>query len=189
MSRGKEVPCACGCGRLAFHSQLKQVTIEQATDITLRQTKTSKRFWVHRLCEEPFTEELGLMVLLEQLVRAYLPTPRSRWWLANFWLNPSRPYQLLRSWWRRVGAARKVMQIQHGIYVRPKKILLGEKAGFEWTKRHATQSAILFGCPRFLQNWLNLQMVRRANKRKAKEDAARPTILYSSGTAETKATA
>lgn len=177
MSRGKEVACACGCGRKAFHSQLVEVTIEHAVDASLRQTKKGSGFWVTMACREPFEQELGLMILLKQLVQAYTPKPRSRWYLVNFWLNPIRPYQLLRSWWRRVGAACRVMQIQHGIWERPKQMLLGREKGFEWTRRHALQSAILFGAPRFLQNWLNLQMVRRAEKRKAKEDGARPTIV------------
>lgn len=178
MSRGKEQACECGCGRMAFHSNLKAVTIEQATDISLRETRTAKRFWVHRECEEAYTQELGLMVLMEQLVRAYLPERRSRWWLVRFWFDPSRPYQILYHWWRRVGAARKVMQLQHGIFIRPKQILLGQEAGFVWVKRHALHSALLFGCPRFAQEFLNRRLIRGANKRKAREDAARPQITY-----------
>lgn len=170
-----KVACDCQCGRMAYHSQLVEVAIEQAIDISLRQAKTTKRFWVLRDCKEAFEEELGLMVLLNQLVRAYPPAAQTRWWLVNAWLNPFYPWPwLLRSWWRRVGAARKIMQIQHGIYVRPKQILLGPRAGFEWAHRHAMQSAILFGCPRFLQGFLAKRFLIRAKRRKAKEDGARP---------------
>lgn len=178
MSKAMKQRCDCGCYREQYHSQLVVVTIEQAIDPSLRQTSTSQRFWVLRECKEKFEEELGMMVLLNQLVRAWPPPPKTRWWLINAWLNPLYPWPTrLRSWWRRVGAAKKVMQLQHAIYERPNKIRFGEKEGFERTRQKAMQSAILFGAPRFLQGFLANRFLIRA-KRKASKDATRaPTIV------------
>jgi hypothetical protein len=57
--------------------------MEQAIDPSCRVTKSAKRFRVTRPCKEPFEDELGLMYLLEQLARAWVPEPRSRWWLVS----------------------------------------------------------------------------------------------------------
>lgn len=159
--------CQCGCGVSEWPHKLVQVSIEQAVDISLRQTTTSRRFWVRKQCETAWTEELGMMVLLEQLIRAYPPPARSRWWLIYFWLNPFYPWpRVLRSWWCRVGAARKVLRLTHAIYERTK--------GFDYARDRAMRSAVLFGCPRFLQGFLAKRFLIRAKRRKAKEDGASP---------------
>jgi hypothetical protein len=148
--------CDCGCGRVVYINQLVRVTVDEALDHTLRATKTKSRFWVTRQCKEPFQEELGLMVLLEQLVSAWTPRPRSRWWLVDFWMNPSRPWTDLYRWWRRIGASRRVLRIQHCIWERNK--------GFAYARARAMQSAILFASPRFLQGFLARRFTRRLKR-------------------------
>jgi hypothetical protein len=133
-----------------------EVSIDRAIDHTLRVSKTEKRFWVARECKEPFEEELGMLYLLEQLSRAWVPEPRGRWWLINFWLNPIRPWELLWRYWRRVGAARRVMRLQHAIYERNK--------GFAYARARAIQSAVMFACPRFLQGFLARRLTGRLQK-------------------------
>lgn len=176
MSRAKEQACDCLCGRTAFHSQLKEVAIEQAIDPSLRQTATAQRFWVHPLCEKDFLDELGGMVLINQLVRAWTPPTRTRYWLIRFWFIPSHPWSDLYRWWRRIGASVKVLRLQHAIYERPYKIRYGEIEGFARVRRKAMQSAILFGCPRFMQGFLYNRLMLRA-KRKALRDAARTPVI------------
>lgn len=161
--RAKQV-CDCGCGREVYHNQLVVVAIDTAIDETLRVSKTTKRFWVTRFCKVPFEEELGMMVLLEQLLRAWTPAPRSRWWLVNAWLNPFYPWpQNLYRWWRRVHAARRVMRLQHAIWERNK--------GFEYARARAMQSAILFGTPRFLQGFLARRFMGRLKRIEERHDA------------------
>jgi hypothetical protein len=149
--------CDCGCGRRVYQNKLVQVTVDQAIDQTLRVSKTTKRFFVTADCAEPFEEELGMMVLLEQLIRAWTPDPRSRWWLVNAWLNPLYPWpKNIYRWWRRVGAARRVMRLQHAIYERNK--------GFAYARARALQSAIMFGAPRFVQGFLARRLTGRLKK-------------------------
>lgn len=167
MSSSKQVKCDCGCGRMAYHSQLTMVTREHPVDDSLRQTATSRRFWVTRQCKKPFEEELVMMEGLNNLVKLYPPPARTRYWLINAWLNPFYPWpRLFRSWCRRVKQARKVMQLQHAIFERPK--------GFEYAHDRALKSALLFGCPGFMQNWLMKRFIAQAEKEK--EDATSPEL-------------
>lgn len=149
--------CDCGCNQYFYANQLVQVTVDQAIDHTLRVSKTTQRFFVGRNCKEPFEEELGLMILLEQLIRAWTPEPRSRWYLINFWLNPFYPWpKALYRWWRRVGAARRLMRVQHAIWERNR--------GFEYARARALQSATMFGAPRFIQGYLARRYKGRLQK-------------------------
>lgn len=132
------------------------VGVEAAVDETLRQTKTKRRFWVTRPCKKPFEEELGMMVLLEQLVTAWTPPRRSKWWLVRYWLNPSAPYSDFYRWWRRVGGARRVMLLQHAIHERNR--------GFEYARARAIQSSILFASPRWLQSFLAHRFMLRLRR-------------------------
>jgi hypothetical protein len=141
--------CDCGCGRKVYTNQLVEVTIESALDMTLRRTATTRRFWVTRACKEAYEEELGMMVLLQQLAEAWTPRRRTRWWLVRFWFNPATPYEDFYRWIRRVGAAKRVMMLQHAIHERNR--------GFEYARARAIQSAILFAVPqwpRFFQSFL-----------------------------------
>jgi hypothetical protein len=151
-----QIPCDCGCGKEVFNNQLVEVKIEQAIDRSLRKTVTSKRFWVTRECKEPFEQELAMKLLLQQLVEAWTPPARTRYYLINFWLNPARPPLVLRNWIRRMIAARKVMRLQHEIHER--------LHGFEYAKVRATNSSILFGAPRFMQGFLARRFTHRLQK-------------------------
>lgn len=87
------------------------------------------------------------MTALQVIVNTYPPAPQLKWWLINAWLNPFYPWpRNLLLWWRRVGAAIKVMRLQHAIHERVH--------GFEFARIKATRSAILFGAPRFMQGLL-----------------------------------
>lgn len=144
--------CECGCNQWFHHSKLVAVSIEQATDISLRETKTAKRFFVGRPCEEAFTEELGLLVLLDQLLRAWAPHPKT-------WVERLNVFRTMWTYWRRIGAARRVLRMTHVIYERTK--------GFEYAHDRAMRSAILFGCPRFMQGCLARRFLIRAKRKQA----------------------
>lgn len=152
ISRKALQACDCGCGRKVYQSQLVQVSIETALDMTLRQTTTSRRFWVTRACKEAYEEELGMMVLLQQLAEAWTPRRRTRWWLVRFWLNPVTPYEDFYRWIRRVGAAKRVMLLQHAIHERNR--------GFEYARARAIQSAIMFAVPQW-PRWFQGFIARR----------------------------
>lgn len=151
--------CDCGCGREVYHNQLKEIKVEEAIDETLRQSQTKARFWVTPQCVAPYTEELKLMTCLQIIVQAHPPSMQTRYWLINAWLNPFYPWpRILRSWWRRVGGALRVMKLQHAIWERTK--------GFDYARTRAKQSAVLFGAPRFMQGFL----ARRYTKRLAAQN-------------------
>jgi hypothetical protein len=164
--RMKQV-CDCGCKREVYHNQLVEVTVDRSIDETLRQAQTTKRFWVTRACKVPFEEELRLMMLLQILVEAYPPPAQTRWWLINAWLNPLYPWpRVLAVWWKRVGAARKVVRFQHAIHERNR--------GFEYAHTRAMQSGVLFACPRFMQGFMARKFLAKAKRQQAQEDATRP---------------
>jgi hypothetical protein len=172
-----KVVCDCGCGQVAYHSQLTQVIIETPVDETLRQAKTRKRFWVLRGCREAYEEELALMRSLMMITIHFAPKPPVRWGLVNAWLNPFYPWpRLLHAWWRRIGGAIKVMRIQHAIYIRPYQLRYGPKEGFQRAHDRALQSAILCGCPRFMQGFLAKRYMLKAKKKEkeAKANGTRP---------------
>jgi hypothetical protein len=171
----KLVLCDCGCGQKVYHNQLVEVTVETPVDETLRQAKTKTRFWVTRKCKEPYEEELALMRSLMMITVHYAPKPSTRWWLVNAWLNPFYPWpRLLRDWWRRIGGAVKIMRIQHAIYIRPFQLRYGPKEGFQRAHDRALQSAILCGCPRFMQGFLAKRYLVKAKNREKEANAARP---------------
>lgn len=151
MSERMKQQCDCGCGGADYHNRLATVEAEEAIDGNIRQTRTAKRFWVLRECREPFERELGLMIMLEKLVRAWAPKPKT--FLQR--LNVPRTFY----WWcRRVAVARQVMRIQHAIHERTR--------GFEYAKVRALSSALLFGAPRFMQGllaWLFIRRLRRVS--------------------------
>jgi hypothetical protein len=162
-----KVVCDCGCGREVYHNQLVQVIVETPVDETLRQAKTRQRFWVTRECEQPYKEELILMHKLMEITVHYAPRPRTRYWLINAWLNPFYPWpRHLRNWWRRVGGAVRVMKLQHAIYERTR--------GFDYARERALQSAVLCGCPRFMQGFLAKRYMLKAKKKEAKANGTRP---------------
>jgi hypothetical protein len=89
-----------------------------------------------------------MMVLLEQLIRAWTPDPRSRWWLVNAWLNPLYPWpKNLYRWWRRIGACRRVMRLQHAIYERNKGFAYA-RARADAIGDHVRLPAVRPGLPR-----------------------------------------
>jgi hypothetical protein len=162
MSERMKVACDCGCGRKAYHNQMVIVEAEQAVDREMRKAGMTKRFWVLRECREAFEEELALTVMLQKLVTVWAPPARGRWALVNAWLNPFYPWpRLLYNWIRRVNAARNVMRMQQAVWERTR--------GFDYAKVHATNSAILFGAPRFMQGFL----AKRFSKRLAKAEQNR----------------
>jgi hypothetical protein len=163
MSDRMKVVCDCGCGGKAYHSQMVTIETEQAIDKDLRKTGTTKRFWVLPKCREPFERELALTVMVQTMSKAWAPPPVTRWWLLNAWFNPLYPWpKHLINWIRRLNAARQVMKMQHAIWERTR--------GFEYAKVHATNSAILFGAPRFMQGFLARRFTKRL--RAAKEKSA-----------------
>jgi hypothetical protein len=172
MSDRMKVICDCGCGGMAYHSQMVVVEAEQAIDKSLRRTTTSKRFWVLRDCKEPFEEELAMTILLRQLATAWVPKPQKKLWLINAWLNPLYPWPLhLFNFIRRVNAARKVMRLQHAVWERTR--------GFEYARTRAMNSALLFGAPRFMQGFLARRLTRRLAKAEAlrnKKAASEKTV-------------
>lgn len=141
--------CMCGCGGKAYHSQMVTVEVEQAIDHDIRKTGTTKRFWVLPKCRKPFEEELALTIILQKLVKAWAPKPL-KWWQVTHW-----PL-CLANWIRRIAMARRVMRLQYGIWARTK--------GFEYARMHATNSALLFGAPRFMQGWLARRFGRKMRK-------------------------
>lgn len=153
----RKVKCQCGCGREVYPNQLTEVKVEIAKDQTLRET-TNKRWIVTRGCAQAFESELELLEVLKAIVLRWRPRQKTFWQRANF-------LRTLDLWWMRIGAARNVMRLNHEIYVRTK--------GFEWARRNAIQSALLFGAPRFLQEFLAGQFIAQFKRRKAR-DAARP---------------
>lgn len=138
MSRHR-IQCGCGCGQFAWSNQMADVEIEQATDSTRRRTRTN-RVRVIRACKKPYEEELGLVKCLQVIVMRWASVPRKTFWQKLNFLRTLDDY------WMRIGAAIKVLRLNHAIYERPK--------GFEWARRHAMRSAILMGCPRFMQGFL-----------------------------------
>jgi hypothetical protein len=155
--RKQLLKCECGCGREAYYNQMTEVVVEEAIDESLRQAKTKKRFLVTRGCKKPFEEELGMMTCLQLIVNRWSPKPKT---LAQR-LNVPRTFV---QWWQRVGGALKIMRLQHAIYERTK--------GFEYARIRATQSAILFGCPRFLQGVLARRFLAAAKRKEAARDNA-----------------
>jgi hypothetical protein len=137
------------------------VEIEQAIDNDLRKTGTKKMFWVLPKCRKQFEIELALTILVQKTAQAWAPPARGKWWLVNAWLNPYYPWpRLLYNWIRRISVARQIMRMQHAIWERTR--------GFEYAKIHATNSAILFGAPRFMQGFLARRMMQRLKAAKEK---------------------
>lgn len=149
MKQAQRVECECGCGKFAYHSQLAQIEVEHADDKNRRKSGRRRIYWVTKACQKPFEEELGLQKVLTDLVLAWRPTPRTKW---RFWLWPI----VFNNWLRRLGVARRVMQLTHEIYERPR--------GFEYARVHATNSAVMFGAPHFLQGFLARRMAKRLKK-------------------------
>ena len=149
MNRQK-VKCQCGCNREAYANQLTEVVVDVATDQTLRQAKTKQRFRVLRQCQKPFEEELGMMTCLQLIVNQWAPKPKTLAQKLNVLAT-------LDQWWLRIGAALKVMRLQHAIYERTR--------GFDYARQRALQSAILFGCPRFLQGFLSKRLLAAARRK------------------------
>lgn len=148
----KLLTCECGCGKTAYYNQLVEVVVEQAVDKTLRQTEEKQRFLVLRACKKPFEEELGYMTLLLIIANKWAPTRKT--WAQK--LNVLRTFDL---WVMRIGQARQVMRLQHATYERTK--------GFEYARKRAWRSAVMFGCPRFIQGFVARQFLRKM-KREAK---------------------
>lgn len=167
MSR-KLHPCECGCGKEAYWNQLTEVVVEEAIDETLRQTQTKKRFFVLRQCKVAFEEELACMTHLQIIVRFWGGVALQRK-TALQRLNLIRTFIL---WWKRIGAAVKVMKLQHAIYERTR--------GFEYARTRATQSAILFAAPRFSQGLLAKMFLRRAQKKAANAANSTTTTVVKS---------
>lgn len=131
----KQVNCECGCKTPSYFNQLEEVTVEAATDETLRDTKVVKRFFVRHECAEPFRDELALMQLLHLLVTQATRDP----------------------WWRRIARARKVAQFQFAIHERTR--------GVEYASRKSKQSAILFAAPKWMQGVIARRFLAREQKR------------------------
>lgn len=149
MSGRKKFRCDCQCGGEDYWNKLQVVEVEQATDKTLRETRI-KRFYVLPDCKEPFEEELAMMQLLEITIRRWAP----------------------KFWWQRMFVARRVLRLQHGIFVRNK--------GFDFARQHATRSMILFVAPAFLAKILHRKFAKDLNKEHA---AITPTVVQAEATA------
>lgn len=149
------VQCGCGCGKQFHTSQLTTVEICQALDAEGKRTQLT-RVIVGRACKEPYEIEMGLLKMLQVVSRRWAPKPKTFWQRVNV-------FGTFHQWIQRIGAAVEVMKTVHAINERNK--------GFEWAKRHAVQSAVLFGCPRFMQGFLSRRFLLRAKRRKDKEDA------------------
>src|ERR1700747_3159403 len=111
MSGRKKMACEWGCGKSAYFNQLTEVVIEEAIDRSIRQTVTSKRFLVLPKCKEAFEHELGMKLILQHLVVAWVPKKKS------FAQQLNVPLTLF-NWLRRLAAARQVMRLQHAIHER-----------------------------------------------------------------------
>lgn len=147
----KTMTCECGCGGEGFFNQMVEVKKERAVDETLLKRVTERTFLVLSRCREPFEEELALMELLQQLVVAMAPRGR-RWSLLRYWFVPSAPYVDLHDYCLRFGRAVQVMRLQHGIYERTR--------GYEYARRRALRSGILFASPRFLQGFISKRFTK-----------------------------
>jgi hypothetical protein len=141
----KLVRCECGCGKELYFNQLVLLEVQEASDKTLRKTKTHRRFFVTPQCREPFTDELALMEILQALARAWAPKKKTVFQELNI-------VGTFINWCRRMSAARQVLRIQHGIWERTK--------GFDYARKRALRSAFLFGCPRFMQGFLAKRFAR-----------------------------
>lgn len=150
-----KVLCDCGCGQEGWHNQMTKVEVEQAVDQSLRTTGTIKTFWVLFGCRKDFERELGMKFVLQGLVNAWAPKRKTLLQRLNFPLT-------FCNWCTRIVVAKKVMQLQHEIHER--------NYGFEYAKTRATNSAVLFAAPRFLQGFLARRFVGRLKK--ATEKAA-----------------
>lgn len=127
--------CDCGCRREEHISKLREIVVDEAIDESLRQVRATKRFLVTADCERPFIEELQAMRLLNGIVRRYMAAP----------------------WYTRIGKMRRVLRLQHVIYVRNK--------GIEVAKRKAIRSAIMFAAPQKVAGWLDLYWRWRDGRR------------------------
>ena len=145
--------CDCGCGGEAYHSQMVTIEVEQAIDKSLRTAGTTRRFWVLRQCKKPYEEELACSLLLQRLVTVWTPRQKTLLQKLNFLLT-------FYNWLTRIVVARQVLRLQHAIFER--------NYGFEYARTRATNSAILFAAPRFMQGFL----ARRFTRRLAKATAA-----------------
>lgn len=135
------------------------VEVVEAKDETLRETKVRKRWRVTPKCKKPFEGELQMLEMLKLYTIRWRPRAKTRWQKVNV-------IGTFFSWCKRLGAARQVMRLNHTIYERTR--------GFGWARRHAIKSAILFGCPRFMQGFLSRRFLLRARRKQAKEAADAP---------------
>jgi hypothetical protein len=136
----KLVLCECGCGKEVYFNKLTLLEVEEAKDETRREVK-QRRFFVTAECKEPFEQELVLEQLVQALVKAWVRAPASRGFLERLFF----PWTFY-VWIRRLFVAKKVMQMQHAIWERRK--------GFDYARKRAVRSAVLFGAPSVLRGWL-----------------------------------
>lgn len=134
---------------------MTHVSITQALDAEGKRLEHT-RVHVARSCKDAYETELGLTKMLQVVARRWAPEPKTFWQKANV-------FRTLHQWWLRIGAAVEVMKNSHAINERTK--------GFEWARRHAIQSAVLFGCPRFMQGFLARRFLVRTKRREAKDAA------------------
>ena len=143
------VQCECGCGGEGFFNQMTEIVVEEAIDRTMRQTVTSKRFLVLPKCKKPFEEELGMKLILQHLVVAWVPKTKTLSQRLNLPLT-------FYNWCRRIAVARQVIRLQQAIHER--------NYGFEYAKVRAINSGVLFGAPRFMQGFLARRFTARLRK-------------------------
>lgn len=101
------------------------------------QQTTLKRLYVLPECEEAYEAELGMMQLLRITIQRWAP----------------------KVWWKRLAVARRVLRLQHGIFERNK--------GFDFARKHAIRSMILFVAPAFLGNFLHRRFAKQMNEANA----------------------
>lgn len=92
-----------------------------------------KRFYVLPEHKEAFEAELGLMQLLQITIRRWARKP----------------------WYLRIAVTRRVMRLQHGIFERNK--------GFDFARRHAIRSAVLFAAPAPIAAFLHKRFAKELN--------------------------
>lgn len=150
----KQVECQCGCGQFDWHNKMVVVEAEEAVDHDIRKTGTVRKFWVLSQCREDFEHELALTIMLQKLIRVWYDKP----------------------FWKRIFVAHNVLKMQHKIWERTR--------GFEYARTHATNSAILFAAPRFIQGFLarrfGKRLARAEEKRKSDQEAESKIVSMAS---------
>lgn len=141
MSERKQYLCECGCGQFAYFNQLDMVRINEAVDESLRTTKVRATFYVRHACKKAFLDELALQTLLKLLLDKH-----AQGQFAKPWLYRLNVWNTFRRWRWRIRDSVKVLRLTHAIYERNK--------GFDYARRRAIRSAVLFAAPRFMAGWL-----------------------------------